>query len=199
MNTAINSCTSCTCGDPTPHIIARRTTADGIGIEIWHDGAITGRMGFKLQGVPVARPRTASAVLLAQATAALFAGDVELYAADELGRLYECARRVAARGGLPGDLRAAFHQDDGPSVRLDWDVYATDRTGTATVRVARLDRIRWPGLVVWHERGRYELLVLRRGFAPGVRSSEALESTGFSFDSQRDLCAHLFTCRADRS
>jgi hypothetical protein len=58
--------------------------------------------------------------------------------------------------------------------------------------VARLDRIRWPGLTVWHERGRYEIMAIRNGVALGARSREALETTGISFDSQRELCDYLF-------
>lgn len=185
--------TVCTCGEATPHVIAKRETADGIGVWIWHDGAITGRHGRALPGVPITRPRTAKALELARITAYLISGDVEMYDCAELPRLYACARRVAARGGSRRDLCAALVEREQPVVRFAWCVYATDSTGAPTVRVARLDRIRWPGLVVWHERGRYELLVLRTGIALGARSHEALEPTGFSFGSQRELGEHLLT------
>jgi hypothetical protein len=187
------SASACTCGEFAPHIIARRKTADDIAVEFWHDGAITGRMGFKLPGVPVVRPRTDAAVSAARAVASLVAGQVELHELAELPRLVDCARRVAARGGSPGDLRAAFAATGERSLTLTWDIYATDRTGKPTVRVAKLDRIRWPGLVVWHERGRYELLALRNGTALGAHNREALHTTGFSFESQRALFAHLFS------
>jgi hypothetical protein len=180
------------CGERDPHVVARRQTADGMPIEIWHDGAITGRLGRAIPGVPVARPRSSRGVELARAAASLVAGDVEIRTLAEVPRLVAYARRVAARGGTPGDLRQAFFAADRPILTLAWEVYAADRDGAPTVRVARLDRIRWPGLVVWHERGRYELLALRRGCAVGARSREALEDTGFSFSSQRALVDHLF-------
>lgn len=180
----------CSCGESAPHVIARRHTDDGVAVEFWHDGAITGRLGLKLPGVPVARPRTAAAVALARATAALVAGEVELCDVADLPRLVACARRVAARGGLPGDVRAAFHATE-TTIRLAWEIYSTDRDGAPAVRVARLDRIRWPGLAVWHERGRYEVMTITRGTALGARSNEALTPTGIVFDSQRDLCVYL--------
>jgi hypothetical protein len=185
--------TMCSCGERAPHVIARQTTADGIAVEIWHDGAITGRSGLALPGVPVSRPRTADAFERERHAASLFSGEVSIYMLAELPRLHACARRVAARGGLPGDLRAAFAAQDAMKLRLVWAIYATDRDWTPTVRVARLDRMRWPGLVVWHERGRYDLLSLRRGIALASRSREALETTGLSFGSQRELRAHLFS------
>lgn len=168
-------------------------TADDVAVEIWHDGAVTGRAGLALPGVPIARPRSSVSWDRARHAASLFGGEVELYDVAELPRLYACARRVAARGGLPGDLRAAFAAAEAPSLHLVWDVYAADRDGTPTVRVARLDRIRWPGLAVWHESGRYELLAIRRGAALGARSREALETTGFSFASRAALHLHLFS------
>jgi hypothetical protein len=182
---------TCSCGESEPHVIARRRTADGIGVDFWHDGAITGLFGRALPGVPVARPRSAEGLALTQATANLVAGEIELYDLADLPRLVDVARRVAKRGGLPGDLRAAFHAADEPTIRLVWTTYETDRDGAPTVRVARLDRIRWPGLVVWHERGHYEVMALRQGSVLGGRSREALVDTGFSFATQRDLCAHL--------
>jgi hypothetical protein len=41
-----NTTTACSCGETAPHVIARRETADGIAIQIWHDGAVTGRHGL---------------------------------------------------------------------------------------------------------------------------------------------------------
>lgn len=188
-----NTDTACSCGESAPHVIAKRETADGIGVWIWHDGAITGRHGRALPGVTIVRPRTAKAFESARIAASLISGDVEMYDCAELPRLYACARKVAARGGSRRDLCAAFAETDKPALHLAWCVYATDAAGEPTVRVARLDRIRWPGLVVWHERGRYELLALRNGTALGARSHEALEPTGFSFGSQHALRDHLFT------
>jgi hypothetical protein len=149
----------CTCGDTEPHVIARRTTADGIAVEVWHDGAITGRCGRAraLPGVPIARPRTAEAFHLARRAASLLAGEVCLYDLAELPRLY---------AGLPGHVRAEFARPESRTLAFSWVTYATDATGTPTVRVARLDRIRWPGLAVWHERGRYELMSIGVHCAP---------------------------------
>ncbi len=105
-------------------------------------------------------------------------------------------KSAIARGGLPSDLRTAFHQPAVESApRLDWSVYETDRTGATTVRVCRLDRIRWPGLVVWHERGVYELLSEFNGVALGAQSRPALHGAGFRFKTQRELFAHLATIR----
>ena len=96
----------CSCGDGAPHVVARRCTIDGIPVEIWHDGAITGRMGRAIPGVPVARPRSTRGTNLARSAAALVSGQVEICTLAEVPRLVDVARRVARRGGTPGDLRA---------------------------------------------------------------------------------------------
>jgi hypothetical protein len=101
---------ACSCGESSAHVIARRMTADRVAVEIWHDGAITGRLGRGIPGVPISRPRSAASLLLSKAAAALVVGEVELYDVSDLPRLVSCARKVAARNGLPGDLRAAFHR-----------------------------------------------------------------------------------------
>jgi hypothetical protein len=192
-NTAVTmTANTCSCGESAPHVIANRATADGISVQIWHDGCVTGRFGRALPGVPCVRPRTPEAVERERAAARLLCDDLSLYDLAELPRLYAACRRVAARGGDRKALYAVLAEGTKPSIPFSWVAYATDRDGKPTVRVARLDRIRWPGLVVWHERGRYELMALRRGTALGARSHEALEATGFSFGSQRELCAHLF-------
>lgn len=72
-----------------------------------------------------------------------------------------------------------------------WTVQETDRDGRPTLRTCRLDRIRWPGLAVWHERGVYELMTVdRRGTS---------FRTGFVFKSQRDLLVHLESIRVTRA
>jgi hypothetical protein len=187
---------TCSCGCLEPHVTAHRETSDGVAVEIWSDGALTGRIGRAIPGVPIARPRAdrPASLALTRAAAALISDYVSMHDACELPRLYACARRVAGRGGSPGDMRRAFDAGDAPKLALAWEIYATDAKGNVTARVARLDRIRWPGLVVWHERGRYELLALRAGAAVGSRSREALEDTGFSFASQRALRDYLFSC-----
>lgn len=182
----------CSCGEAAPHVIANRATADGVAVQIWHDGCVTGRFGRVLPGVPCVRPRTPEAVERERAASRLLSDDLSLYDLAELPRLYAACRRVAARGGDRKALYAVLAAHAKPAIPFSWVAYATDRDGKPTVRVARLDRIRWPGLAVWHERGRYELMEIHRGTALGARSREALESTGFSFGSQRELCAHLF-------
>lgn len=187
---------TCSCGEPSPHVIAKRETADGIGVWIWHDGAITGRHGRGLPGVTIVRPRTAKALESARLAASLIGDDVAMYDAAELPRFYACARKVADRGGSRGDLLAMLSAGDRPTVIYSWQTYATDSTGAITCRVARLDRLRWPGLAVWHERGRYLLMTVVHRYAPGVRSGEVLVATGFSFGSQRELTHHLLTVQS---
>lgn len=35
----------CSCMNPEPHVVARSETYDGIAVELWSDGDITGRLG----------------------------------------------------------------------------------------------------------------------------------------------------------
>lgn len=183
----------CSCGESAPHVIATRHTADGIAVQIWHDGCVTGRFGIALPGVPCVRPRTAEAIERERAAASLLADEVSLYDLAELPRLYAACRRAACGDGNRKAMYAALAAPAKPSIPFSWVTYATDAAGVPTLRVARLDRIRWPGLVVWHERGRYELLMIRHGVALGARSREALHDTGFKFDTQAELCEHLFS------
>lgn len=190
----------CSCGCSERHVIAKRSTADGIDVRIWHDGAVTGRLGA-LPGVTIVRPRTLEAIERARRAAWLLAGEVETYDLSELPRLYTCARRLAAKGGgSPGELRAAFAAEDAPAIHFAWETYQTDRDGKAVVRVARLDRIRWPGLAVWHEAGTYTLLAIVRCGIPGIlrAEEEVLGANGLTFATQRDLCRHLRQLSAPR-
>lgn len=188
----------CSCGESAPHVIARRSTADGIGVEIWHDGAVTGRLGRALPGVAICRPRSVKALESARLASSLISDDISMYDCAELPRIYDTARKVAARNGSRRDLTEALANGERPTVRFVWVTHATDSTGVVTCRVARLDRIRWPGLAVWHEGGRYLLMACVHHCAPGVRSGEVLVPTGFSFGSQRELTDHLFTGQAVR-
>src|SRR5512139_3438245 len=184
---------TCSCGETSNHVIAKRSTADGIAVQIWHDGMVTGRFGHGLPGVPIVRPRTAEAVERERRAASLFADEVILYDLAEVPRLYDCARRIAAKGGGRREFLAAFAAKDAPAVNFVWETYQTDRDGRPTVRVARLDRIRWPGYAVWHESGVYKLFAITRSGYPGCsHMEEVLEATGFEFKTQRDLCRHLY-------
>lgn len=181
----------CTCGDPEPHTIARRTTADGYHVLLHEQGGITGLMGFTIRGVPFASPRTPEGVALALRAGWLFMGEVCLYDIDELPALYAAARKVASRHGLPGDLRAEMARSREPHILLQWQVMHADRDGRPTARIARLPRLRWPGTYVWHESGRYEVMQELSG-ARG-HADTALTTTGFAFASQRELFAWLLS------
>ncbi len=158
---------SCSCGTSTPHVIARRMTADGIGVALHHDGAVTGRFGSGLEGVPVARPRTREARELALRVGWLFAGEVSLYDYSELGLLYAACRWAAAHDGLPGTVRSRMAKP----ARLTpvWTVVSADRDGRPTCRYWRLPRLISPGTVVWDHvsvgasGGRYEIHRIVRG------------------------------------
>ena len=177
---------TCSCGETAPHVIARRRTSDDIAVEIWHDGAITGRLGRALPGVPIARPRTTKAVDRAHRVAQILTDEVSLYDLAEVPRLYECARRVVANGGGRRELLAAY-----APIGLNWEIYQTDRDGKPTVRVARLDEIR---LAVWHECSVYTLFEIRRTGFPGCAHMEdVLFPTGLKFTTQTALRDYLST------
>ena len=195
---------ACTCGNTAPHRVAWRRTADGVHVELWHDGALTGAGGLALPGVPIARPRTEEARRRTLAAGWLVVGelarpseapDAALYDAADLPGLYAAARRLVARdlGATPGELRAAFAEAEERAALarfpVRWEYVAPD------CRVGHLPRIRWPGLAVWHERGVYEVMVERRG-GSGVHTSTALHPTGFRFTTLRDLVRHLTTEQA---
>lgn len=187
----------CSCGADKPHVIASRRTADGTQVEVWDDGAVTGGYGMALPGVPVVRPRTDDARREALAAAWMLAGDVALYDLAEVPALYATARKVAQAGGGAAEFHAALRDAQetparAPALRLQWQTYETDATGRPTVRVAILDRMRWPGLAVWHERGRY-LLMNVEYIANQRRSEPVLVPTGFTFRSQQELATHLYT------
>jgi hypothetical protein len=171
--------------------VARRTTADGVGVVLWSDGAVSGRLGCKLPGVPVAAPRTDEGRRLALAAGWLFMGEVEIYDLDETPALYSACRWAAERNGLPGDVRARMAALAAPAVRPSWEVVRTDRDGRPTTRVWRLPRVRWPGLAVWDHvsvgasGGRYELMAVDR--------QDVCTPTGLRFSRLADLAAHLHT------
>lgn len=184
---------SCSCGEAHPHKIARRVTADGIAVEVWSDGAVVGRWGFKLPGVPIVRPRTPAALSIALTAAWLLAGEVEAHDLDEVGDLYGACRRAAKHGGRPGDVRAHLADARRPKITPVWTVVSTDRDGHPTERFWRLPRLRWPGMVVWDHvsvgasGGRYEIMHLARG------TQETCVPTGIRFATLAGLAEHLLT------
>lgn len=178
----------CTCAHNDSHTIARRSTADGKSVLLWNDGSITWAMGYAIKGSPF--PRTEKQRATARRAGGLVLGEVSLYDAAELPTLIAAARWAADRDGLPGTLRAryaALTEPKGP--RLVWTVIQADRDGRPTCRVSRLSRLGWPGLAVWHERGRYEVM------REVPRGSGTLEATGFTARTLRELRALLPTLR----
>lgn len=194
MHEARETAPTCTCGETATHEIARRQTADGATVVLWSDGAVTGRMGFKLPGVPMVRPTSAAPLRTALAAAWLLAGEVSLYDCAELPALYAACRWVAARGGQPGDVRARLAAAEAapPSLRPLWTVISADRDGRPTERMWRLPRLRWPGLAVFDFCGRaerYEVFSVHRGDrrAPGSYAT----TTGFRCATLTELAAYL--------
>lgn len=183
---------SCACGETSAHEVSNRKTADGTGVVLWSDGAVTGRMGLKLPGVPMVRPRTETGASVALAAGWLLMGEIGLYDLDEVPGLYGACRWAATRNGTPGDVRARANRR--PPLRPSWVVVQADRDGTPTERVWRLPRLLWPGLVVWdhvhrgaRRGGRYEVFSVDR--------DNVCMTTGCAFDRLSELAAHLETIR----
>jgi hypothetical protein len=148
--------TTCSCGNHEDHIIARRMTADGKSVLLWSDGSLTWALGHAIRGS--AHPRTTEQRNAALRAGRLVLGDVCLYDASEVSALVSAARWAAARDGLPGTMRSRLSAMSRPKLRPQWTVLSTDARGRTTVRVWRLNRIQYPGLAIWHERGRYSVM-----------------------------------------
>lgn len=179
----------CTCGDAASHVVARRLTADGVAVCLWDDGAVTGRLGYAIDGVPIVRPRGAEGRARALRAGRLLMGEVVIHDASEVGALYAACRWVAERGGLPGDVRRRLADQQRVTLRPVWTVLSADRNGRPTLRVWRLPRLRWPGMAVWDactsgRGGRYEL-------AYEIQRSGTYESSGLRFATLAALAAHL--------
>lgn len=180
---------TCSCGRSSVHVIAERETADGAGLRLWSDGALTGSGGYGFPGVPIARPRTAEAARAALAAGWLAIDEAGLYDADEMPALYAAARRLVARnpGAQPGDLRAAMADREVPRIPIRWEVLQADNRGETTCRVGTLPRLMWASVGVWHESGRYEIM---HEHGDG-RGGHAWHGTGITFGSQRELFRYL--------
>lgn len=147
-------------------VIGRRKTSDDKDVALWSDGTLTwGRLGTAIKGSPHAK--TPAQVEAARRTGWLVLGEVELYDAAEVPRLIAAARKVAERGGSPGDLRSAFARGQAKEERLtpSWTTIEADRDGRPVVRVWKLPRLLYGGLAVWDERrgrgasrGRYQVM-----------------------------------------
>lgn len=175
---------ACTCGETKPHVIKRRSTADGKHVLLWDDGTLTWALGYAIRGA--ARPKTPAQIDIARRAGWLVLGEVELYNADAVSDLVAAARWTAERGGLPGDMRRRYAEITAPkSPSPVWSVLSADRDGKPTLRVWRLPRLGWAGLAVWHERGRYEVMrEVRRG-------TGTYEATGFRANTLSEVRALL--------
>jgi hypothetical protein len=181
--TTENTMNTCICGTTEPHVIARRMTADRIGVALWQDGAITGRFATGFPGVPIVRPRTSEARNLALRAGWLFMGEVEVHETDNLGDLYAACRWAAARDGLPGTVRARLAEIAKPGDLVPvWETVSVDRDGKVTSRYWRLPRMISAGTVVWDHvsvgasGGRYEI----HHVVPGSKG-ETVVPTGIRF------------------
>ena len=76
-----------------------RKTSDNNTVEIWEDGLVTSRLGYKIPGIGNKK--------LPNGTLATFAEEVMLFSMDELWALHEAMRRLGrgARAALPADVR----------------------------------------------------------------------------------------------
>jgi len=160
--------------------IASRRTTDGHIVRLWPDGALTWALGSYIKGSP--QPRSPEQVKRALKAGWLVMGEVELYSDSEVPALIAAARWAADRDGLPGTLRARLHR--APSLRPHWVTLQSDRDGRPVLQVWRLPRLRWPGLAVWREKGRYE--VMRE-----VGSSGTYVASGCAFSNLEALSSHL--------
>ena len=174
-------------------IIARRRTADNIGIALWGDGSLTYWDGRAIKGS--AHPRTDEQRRQALAAGWRVIGEAELYDADELPRLIAAARK----GGLPSEVRGEFARSERKETQLkpSWEVYETERDGTPTIRVWKLPRLLYGGLVVFDycgkrnsSGGRY-VLMRELGRGGRKRAPDTVESTGFRFNDLGSLSEHL--------
>lgn len=190
MSAVIGACT-CTCGNVKPHVIARRSTADGKHVCLWDDGQLTWALGYHIRGAM--NPRTPEQQVAARKVGRLVLGDVELYAAAEVSELISAARWAAERDGIPGTMRARLYAQRRKAqlaamlLAPKWEVLQADRDGKPTSRVWRLHRMSpWAGCVVFDERrscGRYHLAARVRANPYGTtRATDDAYEELFHFD-----------------
>ena len=179
------SAAPCSCGERENHILASRKTSDGMNVCLWSDGSIAGRFGHQIAGIPLSRPRTHEQHSAALEAGWMFIREVALFSLAELPDLHKASRKASSWA----DMYLRFERMQQPRICLTWHTYATDRDGKPTVRVARLG-LRWPRMVVWHEKGRYEVLERMHG-----RASDTLTPTGMKFATLRELFAAMEEAR----
>lgn len=173
----------CSCGESKSHVIARRLTSDGLRVQLWSDGSISGGFGA-LPGVPSRVPRDRDTAL---AAGWMFLGWVELYDREEIAGFYAACRWAAERGLDGAAARQRFARK--PPLKPRWDVYQADRDGRPTLRVWKLPRLLgFGGLAVWDHcssgrGGRYELVSYDR--------KSVCSTTGMRFATLAGLRDHL--------
>lgn len=160
--------------------IAKRRTAQDSIVYLWPDGSLTWAFGRFVDGSP--RARTPEQVERALSAGWLAMGDVELYDDAEVPQLIRAARWAVEHGTGIAGMRERFHR--AVPLRPAWTTLQTDRTGKPTLQCWRLPRLRWPGLAVWRESGRYSIWT-EQG------RSGTYAPTGLSFTNLSALRAHL--------
>ena len=98
----------CSCGNPKDHIIARQLSDDGVRLELWHSGVITGRLGTTPPGIGRSKLDPRASQLAWQ--------DASLYDWAEIGKLVRAARKALAQKSLP-PLAAMRHIVAGHAIR----------------------------------------------------------------------------------
>lgn len=182
--------TPCTCGEPHPHVVMARRTADEKLIELSSDGALAVTWARAYTAGPM---RTAEGQARALRVGRAILGWAETLTEAEIADLYLRGRKLEPAPGDLRELRARL----APVERLPalaWQVVSADRDGRPTERQARLPRLRWPGLWVvdtcggpGSARGRYQLMKRIAGEGADV----TVAPTGLAFANLRGLWDHL--------
>lgn len=177
----------CPCGELVDHVIAQRTTSDGKEVYAYSDGAITGFMGRRLPGVPVAKPRTIEASHRERRAAQLFMGEVCLWNEADLGRLHKAARKAAANGGDAGDVRRGMKRSE--AILIPFRVSEVSPAGAVVERFAvfRLGRL-FHVAILWSRSRGYEMGHMVAG---AMGRYDVFEASGFVFKNLAGVQAHL--------
>lgn len=86
----------CSCGCTEDHVIARAQTFDGVAVQLWSSGDITGRLGTYPAGLGKARSR-----VTALGAARLAWDEISLYDWAEVATLVKTARKALEQRLLP--------------------------------------------------------------------------------------------------
>ncbi len=182
MANEITSTITCSCGlhcrGAEAHVVACRTTDDGITIKLWSDGCITSGINtIVAQGA-----RTDAAVDIYLRAGRMVMDWISVYDFNDVRPMVDAARWAAKRGLDHSAMRARMNRAE--PLRPVWTTTQTDRDGKPTEQWWVLPRMRWPGLAVFRSGGEY-LLMQRHG------RSDTYSPTGFRFSNLEKLAAHL--------